>query len=369
MKYLFVIISISLILYNCGDDKSSSKEPDNNQQEAIDSAELVSVPIIVDNIDSLLFALDNAKENDTIIVVDRIELQKTLEIRDKRNLIISGDYGVICFPADDAVINLINCENITIQGLNLFHDIESDCSKPVLGLFECSDIYIKDNDIHGSGAIGISTGGGCVNIDIRNNKIHDCSYTGLEISSNYTSITENIFYNNGYGGDNMIFLNDVKETCEINANTYKLVDHSRYISDIDGGIEHGIYTEKQNDSPEGIESISGLYEDGELVYIEYIYSEEDEEFTQVYLRNKKPVYIYSKYSSYADPDLQQDNNQIEEDHYYFLKNKMVLWTSGPSTDQVKVEDSNEIAKKQEALKSDLIFYTEFLDQSPYEELQ
>lgn len=112
------------------------------EQEVFDGTEF-----IIDGVSNLEIVTDN--EGDTLICVE---------------------------PRYANVLNLYNCDNVTIEGITMGHTIEQGyCTGGVINLYGSSNISIYSCDLYGCGTYGVISDYS-ENIYVYNTEIRDCSY-------------------------------------------------------------------------------------------------------------------------------------------------------------------------------------------------
>lgn len=157
------------------------------------------------------------------------------------NLILKAEEGanvVICTnePAV-APISFEGCNNISIEGITLGHEVEPGyCSGSVLDLNSSNSIYISDCNLYGSGAYGISAYS-CSNIQVDNCDIYECTYGLLDFYNSYdcyftnTKLRDSSCYtifalSDCYG----VYFND----CQISNNTS---EYGYFLTCVDGYVD------------------------------------------------------------------------------------------------------------------------------------
>ncbi|MCR4655132.1 MAG: right-handed parallel beta-helix repeat-containing protein [Lachnospiraceae bacterium] len=84
--------------------------------------------------------------------------------------------SIVCEPRYAAVLNFVNCNNITLSGLSMGHTPDQGyCSGEVLSLSGCTNVRIDRTDLYGCGTYGFEIDG-CENVEVNSCDIHDCTY-------------------------------------------------------------------------------------------------------------------------------------------------------------------------------------------------
>lgn len=114
-------------------------------------------------------------------------------IKDVKNLSIIGNNKSNTFILSDPryanVLKFENVENLALINLTMGHaDKEGYCSGGVLYFNQGENIYLSKLDLYGSGTYGIEAMGSNY-IDVKNTKIHDCTYGGINLSGNVYGFT------------------------------------------------------------------------------------------------------------------------------------------------------------------------------------
>lgn len=111
-----------------------------------------------------------------------------LIITNLSNLTVRGsgenatDRVLSCVPRYADVLTFENCANIYVTHITLGHTQEPGyCMGGVLHFQNCQDVLAEDCDLYGCGTLGV-IGDLCLNVQVINNLIHDCSVGGVEFS-------------------------------------------------------------------------------------------------------------------------------------------------------------------------------------------
>ncbi|HBS86831.1 MAG: hypothetical protein A2W91_12435 [Bacteroidetes bacterium GWF2_38_335] len=356
--FFYIAILILAIITGCNSSDDSSGK--NNSTEETDSVPAEIRVIIADNQDSLFSFIENSRENDTIIIVDKIETNKPLIIKNKKNLVIKGDFGLLtCRECKDQIILIDSSENITIENMGISGENMDTLITALIKINSSRKIKIFKNNLGTNTEYAIRISKNCDSLNISENNIHDCNNTGIEVLAASTTIQKNVFFNNGNGKNDILFGKKIEELCVSEENEFRIVDHSEYIVEIDKNIKQKTLTEKQSIAPDGIENISGFYEGEELVCIKYVYSEEDEQSVSVYLMKSVPLYIVSENIVYSE----SSEKKTTKDQFYLLKGTIVKWEqfTDESPKTMLIEDNKLISKKQKELKNFISYYIHALD--------
>ena len=105
------------------------------------------------------------------------------------NLTIRGsgedttDKVLSCVPRYADVLTFENCSNIYVTHITLGHTQEpGSCMGGVLHFQNCQNVLAEDCDLYGCGTLGV-IGDSCMDMQIINNLIHDCSVGGVEFTN------------------------------------------------------------------------------------------------------------------------------------------------------------------------------------------
>lgn len=153
--------------------------------------------------DAIQSKIDNADPNETIEISPgryNVDSGNGLTISRKKGLRLTAKNGLVEFvsnSAEQVIVRIEASENVTIDGVTIYHTVPVACSAACISIMRSSSVVIQNSDIHGSGAYGVAAWGrNNKNIQILNNKIHNCSYAGVEIHSDGGEISNNTFYDN-----------------------------------------------------------------------------------------------------------------------------------------------------------------------------
>ena len=108
-----------------------------------------------------------------------------LMLQNVKNLTIRGSGKVNttleCDPRSASVINLKNCENVTLEDFTAGHTIElGQCSSGVVYLQDCTSINMNRLGIYGCGMIGLQAADS-KDISLADSDVYDCSNCAAEI--------------------------------------------------------------------------------------------------------------------------------------------------------------------------------------------
>lgn len=114
-------------------------------------------------------------------------------IKDVKNLSIVGNDKsntfILSEPRYANVLKFENAENLALVNLTMGHtDKEGYCTGGVLYFDKGENIYLSKLDLYGCGTYGIEAMGSNY-IDVKNTKIHDCTYGGINLSGNVYGFT------------------------------------------------------------------------------------------------------------------------------------------------------------------------------------
>ena len=150
-----------------------------------------------------------------------------LMLQNVKNLTIRGSGKVNttleCDPRSASVINLKNCENVTLEDFTAGHTLElGQCSSGVIYLQNCTGVGMNRLGIYGCGMIGLQAADS-KDISLADSDVYDCSSSAVQLAScEDVSIAGTRIYRIGseeYGGytyfDISISQNVTVENCEI----------------------------------------------------------------------------------------------------------------------------------------------------------
>lgn len=150
-----------------------------------------------------------------------------LMLQNVKNLTIRGSGKVNttleCDPRSASVINLKNCENVTLEDFTAGHTLElGQCSSGVIYLQNCTGVGMNRLGIYGCGMIGLQAADSR-DISLADSDVYDCSSSAVQLAScEDVSIAGTRIYRIGseeYGGytyfDISISQNVTVENCEI----------------------------------------------------------------------------------------------------------------------------------------------------------
>lgn len=139
------------------------------------------------------------QSNTTIILEDKTYVGK-LELNGLENVTIrgTGSTRIVVDNGYEEILSVVNCKNITLEGLVMGHEIQprqEECNIGVLYIVN-SSVTISKCDIYGCGLVGI--GGYNATIKMQDSIIRDCSYRILELTSGTYTFQNCTFSGNGY---------------------------------------------------------------------------------------------------------------------------------------------------------------------------
>ena len=112
-----------------------------------------------------------------------------LVIQNLSNLTVRGsgenatDKVLSCVPRYADVLTFENCSNIYVTHITLGHTQEpGSCMGGVLHVPNCQSVLAEDCDLYGCGTLGV-IGDSCMDMQIINSLIHDCSVGGVEFTN------------------------------------------------------------------------------------------------------------------------------------------------------------------------------------------
>lgn len=153
--------------------------------------------------DAIQSKINSAVPNETVEISPgryNVDAGNGLTISSKKGLRITAKNGPVEFvsnSAEQVIVRIEASENVILDGVTIYHTVPVACSAACVSIRQSSSVVIQNSDIHGSGAYGVAAWGhDNKNIQILNNKIHNCSYAGVEIHSDGGKISNNTFYDN-----------------------------------------------------------------------------------------------------------------------------------------------------------------------------
>lgn len=177
------------------------------------------------------------------------------EVFDGRQLVLKGfssltivggaGCSIVVEPRYSFILRFVDCHDLTLDNLTLGHTDEGYCEGGVVGLEECSDVYINRCDMYGCGTYGIEALK-CENVSVTASIIRDCSYGILQVRGCNGFSCENCdFYRNrefslvsfNSGCSNISFF-----ACRFSQNTGTLFDLDTNIRMSDCEIHHDLST-------------------------------------------------------------------------------------------------------------------------------
>ena len=92
---------------------------------------------------------------------------------------------IVCEPRHANVLSFQNCSGITLEGVTMGHTPEpGTCSGSVLNLMNCMSVTLKNVDLYGCGAYGI-TSYGSYYISMDDSVIRECTYGCISMNESY----------------------------------------------------------------------------------------------------------------------------------------------------------------------------------------
>lgn len=339
-----------MFLAYCSDRSPNSSGSDhNNLPDEVDSSAIITNHFVND-VQTLLYAIEIADDFDTITIVDRIECAEPISICNKNNILIHGDFAEICLPENEHSILVIDtCTNITIEGLNLYFTDNSSLSPAIIHLKSGKNITIRNNHLHKSGSFGIKADKNVDSLLIFENRINDCVQYGVSVCASNTVISNNTFYNNRDGVSDIYLCKEIKESCIVDTNFFFIANHDDYVLEVEEAIVSGLFTEKESMSPDGIEKTTGYFQNDILICLEYIYSEEHSEKWKMFFMNGKLLYIIQ---STTDFYVEQEDNAIKSEDvnkYFYLNGVLVKWEKLDLQNNVIIVENSEYQRKSNEL--------------------
>lgn len=99
------------------------------------------------------------------------------------SLVANGEVTISAGPRYAAVLNFINCDELSLSGLTLGHREEPGaCSGGVLYLDGCKNASVRKCGLYGCGILGVQAVN-CETLRVNDSKIYDCSQGGVDINA------------------------------------------------------------------------------------------------------------------------------------------------------------------------------------------
>jgi parallel beta-helix repeat protein len=132
-----------------------------------------------------------------IVWIGEGDYNEVLDINNRKNLVIVGNKSNIISEKDEGIINILESSGVTLYGLHVVHNVGENCSHNCINVHNSRHVRILNNDIDGSGYMGIFSLG-CRDMVVSNNIIHHCTHGIIahSDSSNTISLTNNKFFDN-----------------------------------------------------------------------------------------------------------------------------------------------------------------------------
>jgi len=145
----------------------------------IEAAEELGVREVFTNIQ---MAVEYSEPGDTIVVCPGT--YQTFKVPDYVHgiTILGCGADFVSSNSFNPVIEILNTSDIVFENLNVYHVVDGVCQGGCFHICGSRDITITGCDIHGSGVFGIWIDMS-EDIEITNNLIHDCTWTGLQLES------------------------------------------------------------------------------------------------------------------------------------------------------------------------------------------
>ena len=135
----------------------------------------------------------------TPLVISESETDgRQLDLVNIDNLTIrgAGNSSIEVAPRYSYCLYFINCNNCRVENLTIGHTEFGYCSGGVIGVKKSTGLDVLDCDLYGCGTYGFDIIGS-LNLNVRNCKVHDCTYGILQlISSQNIAFTSCDFLNN-----------------------------------------------------------------------------------------------------------------------------------------------------------------------------
>ena len=311
---IFFVIAI-LFSFCSSSSRSESKPEIANDSLSVSTPNAVAKQE-VETLEELRAAINNAKKGDTIWVSGRIETPTVIKVRNKEHI------ALIAYPRAEListsptafVVQIENCQNVTVQGFTMNHNVDFECIAGVIEISNSSSIFILDNDISGCGSYGVFAYNDCESIILRDNEIHDCTYNGIEIHAMNTTVIDNIFYNNGDMGasDMDISPPEVMDAAIIRANRHLGVNWDKYLKKLIETLKGEKVRTVELTEDKGLTSITGYFIVTDLLKIEYEFEEDNIEKATVYLKDGLPVFCEASYTNLSNQDSNETQAQAQE---------------------------------------------------------
>ena len=144
---------------------------------------------------SLIHELINDAPDGSVIEIPEGEyICQYFSMENRHDLILKAKPGTVWLISDDVlstIFYMVNCTNITLQGIGFLHRTEGFCSGNSLEIRGCRSIVIDSCDISGSGTIGV-VADFVDSLIIQNSYVHHCTYQIIQL----TNVRNVILFNN-----------------------------------------------------------------------------------------------------------------------------------------------------------------------------
>jgi len=184
-KTTFISIGLVSLICACGMDEKTDAPSHAGVQELDVSQEIEQqqkrIRDFWDNFDEsreyneIFFAIMNAENGDTIVIQPGT-YWGAITMIDKHDLTLDFSNVKLLTKQDETLFKIIQCSNIKIQGLTLFHDPKlAGCFTNCFDVDHSHNITFSNCDINGSGFIGVCINQ-CSRVYVQDCKIHECQY-------------------------------------------------------------------------------------------------------------------------------------------------------------------------------------------------
>lgn len=161
-------------------------------------------------------------------------------IKDVINLTIEGNAEIATNDIWADVLSFENCGKITLKGLTVGHTEPLDeyrCEGAVTRFYNCENINIDGCNLYGCGAFGIYADF-VRNLNVTNSKIYDCSYTGIWLTNKSDAIVKNTeFFDSIHTSGFLRIDNSVIECLDCNIYNITCSDFGAFIDTFDFAYE------------------------------------------------------------------------------------------------------------------------------------
>jgi hypothetical protein len=169
--------------------------------------------------------INNAPDGSVIEVPVGEYTSQYFVMENRHDLTLKAKPGTVWLISDDAlstIFYIVNCTNITIQGIGFLHRTGGFCTGNSIEIHGSSNIILDSCDISGSGTIGV-VADYVDSLIIRNSYVHHCTYQIMSLedvrnvtifNNHFTDNIENLTITEG------ISFGSIWGTCVVQNNTF-----------------------------------------------------------------------------------------------------------------------------------------------------